>query len=851
MKKKFGFWAVFTLAAVAAIASVPLMQTAPTKLQWAAPINYTYTNPNSDAVPLGFNLSENGRDERNPLDIQDSTMFTDDMEGSHPAWTSLDLAAGYYWHVEAFNGFGTNSNVLQCSQPLSGVCDTANGGYNNHWLQYLVLDAVDLSSATSPTFSFTANWRIEPLSGGYPAGFDSWDGWNVWGSADGGSTWSVLTPTSPAYNCASNFAFGDEWGMGTGIAAYSDSSAGPVTCTFSLASLIGNSNVKVRVAFCSDPAASSIDGQIGCNRFGLMVDDLLIQDGSSTLYSNNGTGTGWTNEGGPVSPDTWSYDNSTSNSPTHSYTGGVASNLSRGLTSYDVILPSGYQQLGLDYYVWCDMPDYEGPDTDNFLEDYYQIFVTSNNGVSWTQTHYDYANTVDGCNSLTNWCHRTTALVSGQGYQPIIVFQRTTAPDNETLRVAFQLITDNNDDGGGPGTGVHIDDVTFHAIRAQNRDLSTNNIVVPYPNTVGIQKQWSVRVSNEGLLAVSPVRYTLRYFRPGGTTLPPGATDSTVVISGALNYQEDTLSFRVWTPDSAGAWRVRTKANLTGEEDRTNDTAYTPINQTQNDDSTLAVYVRSAGTYELGYGRRAVASAYLNQRFFHVTPVADNVPAADADTGEVYQVRVMWRYDAELGSIGGRVRLNFFSEGADTFHVGTLLASFTTNVDTSETIGEGGFIHWWEYTLPCPVVVNGNFWWSIAQLDTFMIDGAPQAAPLTLGTSAAIPGISSNDGHTYFGDTSVNGGALTQSGGRILANVMYRAATPLGAPTAVVVNRSTGPGNNTVLNWAAVSGACSYNVYRSTNFGAPVFLANVATNNFVDVGAVASNRNFYVVRAVK
>lgn len=856
MKKKFGFWAIFTLAAITAIASVPLMQTIPTAYKSAPPAFVASSGDNSDAISHPVLDESTGRTREGALDVFDSLMYIETFTATCP-YTSADLAVGDFWDPSTWEPYGGAGESWWCSdERLANVCPGLPGGYNNHWLQYLITPTIDLTGTTAPVLNYLAYWRSE-APGGEPVGYDGWDGWNMWISEDNGATWDTITPVSPAYTSASSYSFGDEWNFGVGIPAYDDTSAGWTQISASLAPYIGQNDIKIRFAFCSDPAFSTTDQAAGaaCDRWGLRLDSIRVSDGSTVIHSNNGEAGAYTTATGPASPDTWSYVTDAADSVGHSgpnhWVAAVAPNISRGIYSCNVILPAGYQQLKLAYRVWADTPDFEG-DGDGALDDYYTLNVSTNEGATWTQVGYDYANTVDGANSLTGWVRRPVALgtTSGAGYAIPILFQRTVAATAETLLFAIELVTDGNDDGGAGGTGVHVDDLEFIAVRAQDRDLSTNNIIVPLPNTVGISKQWTVRVSNEGLLPVSPVRYKLKYFRPDGTERPANpATDSTVVISGALNYQDDTLSTRIWSPDTVGAWRIRTIANLTGELDRTNDSAFTPINQTQNDDSTLSIVVRPAGTYELGYGRRSVANAYLNPRYYHVTPVADGVPAADADTSEIYQVRVMWRYDAELGSIGGRVRIDFYSEGVDTFHTGTLLNSFTTFVDTLETIGEGGFIKWWEYTLPCPVTVNGNFWWSMTQLDTFVIDGADQAAPLPLGISPAgvLP-----DGHNYFGEPGVAGGGdLTQSGGRILANAMTRAATALGNPTNVVISRGAALSPNVNLSWPAVAGACSYNVYRSTNFGAPVFLANTTTATYTDVGAVGAAKNYYVVRAVK
>ena len=510
----------------------------------------------------------------------------------------------------------------------------------------------------------------------------------------------------------------------------------------------------------------------------------------------------------------------------------------------------------MTYYVWCDMPDFEGPDTNNFLEDYYQVMYSLNDGATWAQSHYDYAtdNGEDppGGDSYAGWVKRTTGL-SGGSFIPLAVYSRTDATSPETLRVAFQITTDADDDGGAGGTGVHIDDVEFIATRAFDRDAATRNMVVPYPTTVGQLRSWTFVYANDGLLGLGQLRYRVRYFLPDGSSIPPAGDSTVQVLPGALNYGETTTGTKAFTPGMAGGWRLRVFAAQTVDQDRTNDTTYSPSNASQNDDSTLAVYVRPAGTYELGYGRRAVANAYLSPRYFHFTPAADGVPAADADTIDLTQLRVMWRYDAELADSGGRVRIDFWEEGVDTFHTGALINSITTEIDTGETIGLGGFVHWWEMDLSTvPGLSNrtGNFWVSLTQLDTFVIDGVPQVAPLPLGFSP--PGVEP-DGHTYFSDGSV----LTQSGGRLLANVIIQ-PTQTSTPDAVndlVIHRSGGS-NDIELSWGAAPRANGYYVWRLTTPTQPYQNGTLLTTlpitatSYVDVGALnAGLKFFYVVIA--
>ncbi len=861
MRKVFAFGLILVVSVVV-VASVPDGQLVlPLKMRSAENPLATVAIQ-SDVADAYAHGDENGLISerpggRNPLDVVDSTLFIDSLEGAYASWVSEDLAYSpdTYWHLEGFHALGGSGDAIRCSNPAI-ACPAQNGGYDNHWLQYLVFDAVNLVGTTAPQFAISADWAVE-VPGGEPVGYDLWDSWNAWASTDGGTTWSVLTPSSPPYTGTSSYAFGVEWGMGPGIPAYGAASGGHTPCIFPLTAYIGQSNVKVRVAFCSDPAFASIDAC--ATTWGLVVDSVRISDGATTLFSNDGVAGGWNGMGGPESPDVWVFESDSTYGDVPGYHSAnsawngeqTAYFVNRSIASYPVTLPAGYQKLKLTYWVWCDLPDFTGGGGGS-LEDYYRIMVSTDDGGTWTQVCYDYAYDNGEGSSLAGWVRRTKGLVGGLQTIDISLVTRTEPnPPAITVRVAFEMSTDGNDDGG-IGTGLHIDDVEFIAQRAQATDLATRNIVVPYPTTLGLLRAWSFDFVNEGLTALSPVRGKLQFTRPDGTTLPPTG-DSTVVSAGALNYGETRTIPRTWTnPDQAGAWRIRTIANATGEQDRSNDTTRTPSNVTQNDDSSLAVFVRPTNVFELGYGRRTVASAYLNPRYTHFTPLADGVPAASADTIDITQLRIMWRYNEELADSGGRVRIDFWEEGVDTFHTGALINSITTRIDTSETIGAAGRVHWWEMDLTTtPGLSNrtGNFWVSVTQLDSFVINGSPTAAPLPLGISPA--GVTP-DGHSYYLNVPTN--TLTQSGGRVLFNVLIR-PTQTSTPAAVnnlVINRQS-TSNDIRLTWGPAARANGYFVWRLTtptqvyNTGTLLTPLPITATTFTDVGALGAGAKFFYV----
>jgi C1A family cysteine protease len=164
--------------------------------------------------------------------------------------------------------------------------DSAIGGYDNHWLQYLDTPILDLSNTNEPQLSWMGFWAVEDSTGAI-APYDGWDGCNVWVSQDGGKNFKVAYPTSPKYTCQSLWSFGHPeqgWDMGEGIAGWVGKSGGWVPILFDLSSYKSDS-VIVRFAFASDLGFCTRDDP---ELFGFLVDEILISDGSTILFENHG-----------------------------------------------------------------------------------------------------------------------------------------------------------------------------------------------------------------------------------------------------------------------------------------------------------------------------------------------------------------------------------------------------------------------------------------------------------------------------------------------------------------------------------------------------------------------------------
>ena len=507
----------------------------------------------------------------NPTD--DESVYLQDFESGLNGWTTNDVtAAGIQWHIDDFNAFAGNS--WWCGDPILG-------GYDNHWLQYLVTPELDFSTVTSPMLTFKLFYAVEDPAGA-SAPYDGWDGCNVWITTDGGSRWSVIQPVSPSYNCTSLYSFGEEWGMGANIPGWGGTSGGWVDAQFNLANYVGQSQVQLRFAFCSDPAYCTMDDP---SLLSLFVDDVLIMDGATTILSNNADDTPvpseFTFDEGGSSGDWWIIDDQTYASPTHCATCDIEFhyNLSNALESEWITIPEA-DNIYFTFYVWCDMLDWDG-DNNNMLEDYYMVEV-SQDGIIWEYTtygFYDYGD--DG--------RPGAASVGWEDYIPGLPFNGNVSMDltplaGQDIKFRWRVTTDDNDDGG-IGTGLHIDDFNVWTSESLNNDVGVSAFQIPFPTSVSnVTVTGTVTLNNFGLQDQGSVP---AFARRDSSTLVPLVPWSQIPAGGSV---DKTVN---WSLTTAGDYYWDAYTMLTGDENTSNDTL-----------SAGYVTVTPEGVFELGYDNR-------------------------------------------------------------------------------------------------------------------------------------------------------------------------------------------------------------------------------------------------------
>ncbi|MCD4650376.1 MAG: T9SS type A sorting domain-containing protein, partial [Candidatus Cloacimonetes bacterium] len=245
------------------------------------------------------------------------------------------------------------------------------------------------------------------------------------------------------------YSFGESFGEGTGIPAWAGDSGGWIDAAFDLTSW-ANENIIIRFAFASDANACTIDEDGDATWFGVRIDEINIGD---LFFSNADAIPGDTvmqeGYGGDYGGDFWSESQAESHSPSTSMWCEAHPNLIDELvTSWYHIPDNG--DVSLNYWLNYQMLDSDG-DNDNIPDDYLAVYAKSSPDIAWTRLHIITA----GMLPETGWYHVTDEwLASFAGNLTTRLEPWAGFP----IQLKFVVITDNNDDGG-IGTGLYLDDV--------------------------------------------------------------------------------------------------------------------------------------------------------------------------------------------------------------------------------------------------------------------------------------------------------------------------------------------------------------------------------------------------------
>ena len=718
----------------------------------------------------------------------DSTYF--DFEADEQGWTHFGNGIqANWWHIDATHAYAGNS---------WWSCDAVLGGYLND--SYMVLDSptFDLSAATgSVELTFKLFYAYEGPGGATPP-YNGWDAGNVRVSTDGGGTWVVIAGT-PAYNVSSSYAFGYQFGEGPDVPGWGDLSGGWLDASFNLDAYIGQADVMVRWTSCADPGWDSTDDPA---LIGMVIDDVMIQDGRTTFVSFNADDAPVPSA--PVSGfvtggDWWNYIDTAGHSGTHSFNCDDLNDIQPYLASGDIELLADYN-IYLSLWVWCDMPDSDGND-DGFLEDYYHVHLSNNGGETWVDLCYDYARDYNSTDF---------GLMDANG-----IFNGTlelTAWAGQTVRVAVSLQTDSDADGGD-GTGLYVDDVVVFQTLGAGDDCGITKIWMDSPRSENLERNVGVELTNFGLNDQFNVPAFYQVEKDNVLVFGPAALSPFEPVSAQSNVRYYGVNAPFTPVDGPGLYTFTAWTLLTGDEEPTNDQLIYDYN-----------------VYEDGLGLFVYDEA---------TSSAWNLDAADW---------ALIRVDQDLGfpfdakwftslmynmAIGSDLNVVIYDAGVDDEHLGAQIADLTFQVGAVYPTYDHYYIgdiaalqgrttdFWIGVHGPCGIVgYNQEYWMS----------------------------------HSYYGyDDGTRVFVIEPWGGDL--SMLVEGCWGAGCfPYAVVELDISYSGGNAVLDWNDVAGADSYNVYRST---VPYFTpdvgnllaAGIAASDYIDAGAAGNY--FYMVTAVQ
>lgn len=610
----------------------------------------------------------------------DSVIYSQNFELGAGGWGGVDLTdPGIVWHRETFNAYsGTYS--WWCGQ-------NELMGYDNNWLQYLVSPAIDLSDALEPVLTCSLYWAVEAPS--VWGDYDGWDGCNVWifNPDPLVNDWEVLIPES-GYTCQSLYSFGWRWEMGPGIPGWAGNSSGWTSARFDLSNYL-TSGIKIRFAFSSDNDFCTANDP---SLYGFFIDNIEIKDSQQHTYLSNfaegyGFPSEFTFETGDPSGDFWDITVEEYHSPIHSFNCDDCTFLSDALVSPYILIPNG-RLTELRYWVYCDMPDYDG-DQDGNLDDFYVIEVSPLNSPNWTQVVYDWAHN----GSQLVWVQREYGYSNGYPTENIDL----TPWAGQNVQIRFRVITDGNDDGG-QGNGLFIDDVELCSTSLPANDVGAYRLIVPFPTYQGLnQVNCSVDIVNYG-----------RVYQPQVPSFYSINGNTTALIPWpALNPRQSITRWFNWMPSGSGFYNFKAFTQLSNDEEPANDSCFAGL-----------VEVTSAGIFELGYDHRQVT--YLNDIYWFnydqgSGALAHFTPQADGLSGDLYGYSVKAMFYSP-----GTFNLRIFADGAPG-QPGAEVYMTSLTVESSEI-----YPNWAEFPIFDAAYLQGghpNFW---VWLEVTSTNNAPQ-----------------------------------------------------------------------------------------------------------------------------
>jgi hypothetical protein len=401
--------------------------------------------------------------------------YTEDFENGVGQWTTYDgtVPAGM-WRT-----YDNNGEMVWWMGDESLAVGNNIGGYLDH--TYVVLDTPEFT-VDANTLTFDMNYAVEALGGTTP--YDAWDGMNIRISTNQGASWTVMTPTAPAYNGTSFYSFGFEHGEGAGVPGWGGSSNGWVNASFDMTAYM-NTSVMIRFAFASDPGYCTSDDP---TLFGAMIDNIAC----GTFTNDASSDTGFTPSSlVPLGGDFWHIATSaTAPSGTQVAACTNASlqygpNVLNYLISPTITLPPA-GEIWADFQIKTNFRD-----GDTFpAVDYFGYEISPDDGYTWyamsnpygSSTGNNYVYTGSDTGGLTDW----GSMIDSYSLDGRI---DDYAGNDVKFRIYFQSDEDTPDgDADADGWGIFVDDFMIY-----------NDIYLPSPyaltseftQEVGVVLNWN------------------------------------------------------------------------------------------------------------------------------------------------------------------------------------------------------------------------------------------------------------------------------------------------------------------------------------------------------------------------
>ncbi len=760
----------------------------------AAVVSAPRVHPQSSTgtvIPVTVLNQDTGVSER--VDRDESYNF----DGSAQGWNSFGTGLqNDTWHVEPTGHGGTYTNTWWSA-------DAAIGGYLSSSFVYLQTPAINLVGAVSPTLAFDLYYACE-APGGEPVGYNGWDGCNVWASTDGGATWAVISGT-PNYTATSSYAFGFEFGMGTGIPQWGGTAAGWAPASFNLSAFVGQSDVRLRFVMCADPAFDVIDDP---NMIGMQVDNVVVSAGG-TLWADDGVN----NTGGAPTHDYWVYGDS------WVYTGSEwTCNDDFSLGCYVVSPWISYTAPALITVVQdirCDLPDSDG-NNDGFLEDYFYVEYSVDD-VAWTTLTYDYAG-----DTRPDWMDAYYTYTNADVFNGALRFTLATGTQ---FKLRYRMRTDADIDGGD-GTGLWVDNVSVTMADVPTNDLGVNKAWMNYPRNITVSQLPAAEVTNHGAAAQENVRVWWRVLDDSTSTTirarqPMNQVAFAVPALGSNRVAQTAAVPNLWEwfPAAEGGYRVQFWTELVGDEESANDSL-------------------EVGVYIFGNNEGLL-------RYDYDTSSAWTIPANDGETGRLVRfdpITQPWTGQFFFARVynmvaGDQVHFVIHSQGADNLTPGPVIGEYVTTITGPEDIYPNTLIRY-VGNIPELRCVDQELWMGLRS---------------SLDNEQGIVGLSEDNGGPYWIGHTFSYNYLTSTATAWPGDLEMFMQVDWGIESVIPFSielTGTRTGSTYTLNWASPGPVDGYLVYRSEDGyftpGTPLATLPAGTTTYEDT-IPSAGRFFYQV----